>query len=130
MPQFRSGKRGSVSVQGAQMALQEFDAEYHGDDLDTTNFEDQGFDNGLIGIVGCNINFKGNWDSAQKPTGNPPGLYPRDDLTNVVATPSTIDNTPWNLPLARVLSSKNNTPVRGTVGFETSLKSSGTFTPP
>lgn len=128
----RSGKRGRVTVgtTPATLYLKEWDCTDHGDDLDTTNFESSGYDEGIIGIEGCDVSFKGDWNAAQERFTDPPGLYPRSDARNVVLYINTTDTTRWIFDYFRFLSVQNNCPVRGLVSFDTSGKSNGTFTRP
>ena len=130
MPKPRAGKKGRFTVGGTRLAMKELNIDYHGDDLDTTSFESNGKDAGTIGILGCGVDGKGDWDAGQNPLDDPPGIYPRDDLPNVQAILNSQDAQAWNFPLLRVLSAKNAIPVRGLVGFDFSGKSNGDFTPP
>ncbi len=126
----RSGKGGRVTINAVALYLKEWNVDYKGDDLDTTNFESQGFDQGTIGIIGCDWDSKGDWQAGANFYDNPPGIYPRDDLKTVLLYENVADNVFWNFPWNRVLSAKNGNPVRGLVSFEWSSKTNGMFAAP
>ncbi len=101
---------------------------WKGTPLETTNFESNGKYTGLIGIEQADWSLKGKWDSSQDPLGDPPGLYPRDDGTQMDLFPES--GSEWNFPMWICTSSKISTRVSGTVDFESSGSSNGDFTPP
>ncbi len=123
----RSGKGGQVSLEGTTLRMQEWTTDDHGDDLDTTDFESEGFDCGLIGIRGCDWSFKGLWDADQNPIGNPPNIEPADDAGPLVLTTNVTDGQAYTLDVIRILKVTITTPVRGTVQFAVSGKSNGNF---
>lgn len=94
------------------------------------NFESMGYDQGTIGIIGCDWDSKGDWQAHNNFYDQPPGIFPRDDLKNVLLYENVADNVFWNFYWNRVLSAKNGNPVRGLVSFEWSSKTNGFFSPP
>jgi hypothetical protein len=126
----RSGKGSRATVGGVNMRKTDWEADYQADDLDTTNFESAGFDQGTVGIVSCPWTLKGCWDAQQNEYDDPPGLFPRDDLGLVKLYTSVSDNVFWSLPTNRVISGKNSTSVKQLVMFEASCKTNGSFTRP
>ena len=122
---FRSGKNAAVSVEDVILRKSKWDVDLKGDDLDTTNFESAGVDEGIIGIAGVDWNVGGLWDSNGIQLSDPPGLFPRDDLGAVLLYINTTDAFFWNFPANRVLSSKNGAEVRQAVTFESSGKING-----
>lgn len=123
--QFYAGKNSRVSVEDVILNKSKWDLDIHGDDIDTTNFECGGVDQGLIGITGIDWNIGGLWDGGDNNLSDPPGLYPRDDLGTVLLYENLTGDTFWELPNNRVLSSKNGAEVRQAVTFESSGKING-----
>lgn len=126
----RSAKGSRISVGNVNLNLAEWDATHRGDDLDTTNFESGGVEQGTIGIEVVEYDLKGDWDAGRNPFDSPPGLYPRDDLLTVRLYENVSDNCFWAFPTSRVISARNSAQIRGKVVFEASCKSNGTFTKP
>ena len=132
----KPGKRGRVTIGTVQQTVRhifakEFTVDNSGEDLDTTNFESGGFDEGVLGIELLAFAFKGDWRPERNYLMNPPGLFPRDDLANVKLFPSTDDLANfWDIPCARVLKAHQTCPVKGVVSFDVDLKSNGKFVRP
>lgn len=126
----RAGKSGRILVGLVNLNLSEWTAEDKMDDLDTTTFENDGYETGTVGIEVLEYGFKGNWDASRNHFDSPPGLYPRDDLAVVKLYEAILDNVFWSVPLSRVLSARNGCVVRQLVTFEASLKSNGVFVRP
>lgn len=126
----RSGKGARVSAGGTTLRAAEFEAAQQADDLDTTNFECSGTEQGTIGVLSATWSIRGDWDASVNMFDNPPGLYPRDDLLNLYLYTNLVDNVYWYFATARVLSSRNSGQVRGKVTFEASGKNQGTFVSP
>lgn len=122
---FRAGKNARVSVNGVPLNKAKWEVDLKGDDIDSTNFESGGVDQGLIGIVGIDWSFGGLWDAVEDDLSGPPALYPRDNLLNLNFYENVLDNVFWSLPINRILSSKNGAEVRQAVNFETSGKLNG-----
>lgn len=122
---FRSGKNAYSTVENVVLRKSKWDVDLKGDDLDGTNFDSGGVDEGFIGIVGIDWNLGGLWDSSLDALADPPGLYPRDNLGTVILGINASDAYYWNLPANRVLSSKNGAEVRQAVTFDSSGKING-----
>lgn len=126
----RAGKNARATVAGTNMRKTDWETDFQADDIDSTNFESGGFDQGTVGITSCPWTLKGPWDASLNDYDDPPGLYPRDDLGLVRLYTNTGDNVFWNLPNNRVLSAKNSVSVRQLVMFEASCKTQGSFSRP
>lgn len=128
----RSGKTAKVTVNGEAIVLQSYNVQQRGDDLDTVNFESEGYDEGILGIEGLDWNFRGDWNASRTPWTDPPGIYPRDDLAHLrffLHTDGAQER--WYMRYARVRSANNGAEVRGKVTYEAGGKSQGVFlTPP
>jgi hypothetical protein len=97
-----------------------------GEDIDTTNFEAQGYDTGIIGIQSMTFDVKSDFDLGLNMY-NVPGIYPRSDLPNFTAYENVIDGETWSAALCRILSSRNGMPIRGAVSFDFNGKSNGVY---
>jgi len=126
----RAGKGARLQIGGTNLNAKTANVTERGDDLDTTNFEAQGFETGTIGVQVCEQEIESDWDAGRNYYDNPPGIYPRDDLANVVIYENVNDGRFWSFPTSRVLSSRNIISVRPLVGFNWSGKSNGTYTRP
>ncbi len=116
------------------------------EDLNTTNFSSfdtntqQSFDEGISAIMGCDVQFGGDWDANATPfgtdttfpsgAGNPPGLYPRDDLANVFFVVNRNDQSQWVFPYVRLRQSENSGEVRQKVLFNCTGMNQGIFSYP
>jgi hypothetical protein len=110
--------------------MQEWTVTGRGADLDTTNFESQGIEEGLIGIVGADWSIRGNWNPAQNPMADPPGLFPRDNGTDMSLITSIADADAYVFPFWRCLNSKITTSASGLVAFDADGKNQGPFNTP
>lgn len=126
---FRSGRDSRVQVGATNLNMAKWDADSSGDDIDTNNFEGNGYGEGVVGIVEASLSADGIWNAAANPIDSPPGLYPRWDLQNLKFYLNKAENF-WSFPYARVTSSKNSSAVKEKVGFSFSGKSNGIFYPP
>ena len=122
---FRAGKNSRVTVESTNLTKSKWDLTLRGDDIDTTNFESGGVGQGTIGIADVEWNFGGLWNAAEDDLVDPPGLFPRDNLGAIFFYTNLLDNIFWELPINRVLSSRNGAEVRQGVTFETSGKLNG-----
>jgi hypothetical protein len=98
--------------------------------LDTTHFESQGIEEGLIGIIGADWSLRGNWDATQNPLADPPGLFPRDNGTNMSLITNIVDADAYVFPFWRCLNSKITTTANGLVTFDADGKNQGPFNDP
>lgn len=110
---------------------------YTGDDFETTNFESfsvsasETFKEGILGPIESDIKFGGDWDAGTNPfTDDPPGLYPRDDLANVLLYVNRIDGTFWDFAFMRVRGATNSADIKGKVLFNIQGKSQGPWLEP
>ncbi len=126
----RSGKNSRIDVSGNTLAFAKWDVSFGVKDLDTTNFESNGYGEGISGIEQADISFGGDWDAGENPFDTPPGIYPRDDLAALKFYENVIDNIYWSFAYARLRSCKNGASVDGKVTFETSGMSQGVVAVP
>lgn len=121
----RAGKNSRVQIAGTNLRHANWKANYKGDDLDTTNFESAGLEQGTIGVIVIEWSTGGDWDASINSYDSPPGLYPRDDLGTVKFFENVTDNVGWTITANRVLSAENGAEVKGKVTFNSSGKSQG-----
>jgi hypothetical protein len=122
----RAGKNSRVVVGATNLNFANWRCTWRGDDLDTTNFESAGFEQGTIGVVVAEWTMGGDWDAGRNNYDNPPGLYPRDDLGQVKFFENVTDATVFhNIATNRVLSAENGAEVKGKVTFTANGKSQG-----
>lgn len=115
--QFRSGKNARVSVSGANLLQNEWDVTDRGDWQDTTNFEDSGEEQGLVGIEGLDYNVKGDWNAETNVYDDPPGIFPQDAFPDLQLYENISDNVFWDIPFSAIVSAQNGATVRGKVTF-------------
>jgi hypothetical protein len=132
---FRAGKSSRTTVGGAIMSSTEYSAKDSAADLDTSNFESNGFHTHLIGLRGCSWTLTANWDAGQNAfSQDPPGLFPRDDggVTNGAITLYTnlADNKFYQFPLWCCFDSDIKSTVTGLVTFNSSGASNGPYSIP
>jgi len=129
----RSAKTSRVIVANTPLTFASWEVTLSGEDLPTVNFESwnqalqQSFDEGIMGVLGAEIKFGGDWDAGTDPFGSPPGLFPRDDLGPVQFYTSRLDNILWAFTYIRLRSSTNGGEVHGKVTFTCSGKNQGPF---
>lgn len=126
----RSAKNSRIRVAATTLNYARWDANWRGDDLDTTNFESAGLEEGLIGIEVVEFSGGGHWDAGRNPFDQPPGIFPRSDGGPVELIENVTDNIGWLLNVVRFLSTRNSAELRGVVSFEFSGKSNGAFSRP
>ncbi len=126
----RSGKNSAISAQSTLLALTKFNVVEEGQDLDTGNFESAGLGEGILGFTFLRWTLGGAWDAGTNPDDDPPGLYPRDDLPNLILTLNVADTTAYEMPFARVRSSTVGTDAKGLVTFDAAGMSQGDYAIP
>jgi hypothetical protein len=137
----RAAKSSRVSVGGTALAFASWSAQVQGDDIVTDNFLSydeaaaQAYHEGILGFIGCDGSYGGDWDASLNPVDYdavaPPGLYPRDDLADVEFYTSIVDSiTPWSFPYQRIRSSNCGAEVNNEVTFTAGYKSQGPFSFP
>lgn len=127
---FRAGKSSRSQVGGNNLTMAEWSASYKGVDLPVTNFESNGFEEGIIGVFSLEWSLSGNWNAAQNPNASPPILFPTDSGVNMNLYVNTSDNTSYQMPAYRVFSGDAKTSAIGIVTFNATGHSQGTFTVP
>lgn len=127
MAKFRAGKSGRTQVTGATMANQSWTTALNADELDTSNFESGGKKSWLIGLQWLEWTIGTLWNAQQNPLGDPPGLYVRDNGTNMKLYENQTDNLFWSMPNWMCSSSKMDCTVSGLVMFNASGKAQEDF---
>ena len=105
-------------------------ASYTGIDLEVTNFESSGFEEGIIGVLSLTWSLSGTWNASKNPNASPPGLFPTDGGTNLNLYVNVSDNTSYQMPIFRCFTGTAQTSASGAVTFQANGKSNGTFTVP
>lgn len=133
----RAMKSSRVEVDGTALAFASWKANVTGDDIETNNFLDysvvtnQAYNEGILGFIGCDGDFGGDWDAGLNPTDLtavlPPGLYPRDDLANVSFYTSIVDGVFWDFPYMRIRTSSTGGDVKTAVTFTCGYRNQGVF---
>lgn len=129
---FRSGKTGEASVSGTPLSLESWTTNYQGNVIETTNFESNGCYQGVTGIRKLAWTLKGQWDfTPPYYTKDPPGLYPRDDGSDMTLTMSTQDEAgTWSMPSFICEHANVSTTATGNISFDAAGSSQGQFTQP
>ena len=121
----RAGKNSRTTVVATNLKTNSWKVTWRADDLDTTNFESAGAEQGTIGPIGTDWTLSGDWDAGVNWYDSPPGLYPRDDLGAITIYENLADNIGHSLPTNRVISAENGAEVRGKVTFSATGKAQG-----
>jgi hypothetical protein len=121
----RAAKNSRVQVGATNLRHASWRLTWRGDDLDTTNFESAGNEQGTIGVIVGDWQTSGDWDASLPAYADPPGLYPRDDLGQMKFFENTSDGVAHTVAASRVLSAENGAEIRGKVSFSASGKSQG-----
>lgn len=127
MPTFLSGKTGSVVVNGATLAATRWSTTLSADELDTSNFEGNGKKSYLIGLQGLAWTIGTLWDAAQDWFDDPPGLFMRDDGTNMKLYTKLSTNKFWSMPTWMCSNSAMEETVSGLVSITASGKAQQDF---
>ncbi len=126
----RSGKASALSADSVTMAMSKWNITEEGDDLDTVNFESQGLGEGILGIQRLRYTAGGAWDAGVNAIDEPPGIFVRDDLPNLLMVINVTDTTGYSMPFARVRSVTVGTDVKGLVTFDWAGMSQGIYGAP
>lgn len=127
---FRAGKTSRAQCNAQDMTMASWTATYDGMDLDVTNFESAGFEEGIIGVKSLQWTVSGRWNASQNPNADPPGLFPTDAGLNLKLYVSTNDNTAYLMPVFRCFKGTAKTSAKDAVDFEADGHSQGTFSVP
>ena len=109
------------------MAANRWSTTLHADELDTSNFESNGKKSWLIGLQGLDWTIGANWDAAQPPFTDPPGLYMRDDGTAMNLYTKVSTNKYWNMPHWMCSNAQMEETVSGLVTFTASGRAQEDF---
>lgn len=126
----RAAKNSRVSIGGTNLAQAKWNCDGRGDDIDTVNFESEGYGEGILGVIELAWSFGGLWDAGTDYFVDPPGVYPRDDLANLKLWTNVTDGDYVYMPYARVRSSTVSAEVRQGVSFDSAGSSQGVWTDP
>lgn len=139
----RASKASRIQANGVLLTYASWDVSIEGEDAPTTNFQSyvnadaESYSEGLHGPLEAKLRFGGDWDAAANPVDKnaAPGLYPRDDLANLLFVTSRIDLIQWSFRYARIRQSHNSANVRGggsgqNVAFDVSGMNQGSWTWP
>lgn len=130
-----AGKNSRISADGTILSLAKFNVVDEVDNLDTTNFtstDEEGncFEEGISGVERLRWTLGGLWDAGTNPEDDPPGIYPRDDLPNLILYLNVAAAQSYDMPFTRVRSSTVGTDVKGSVTFDAAGLNQGPFTVP
>lgn len=129
----RAGKASQVLANGTALAFASWQANVKGTDLVTTNFEsydlatDTTYGEGILGDLNCDLSFGGDWDAAENPLDDPPGLFPRDNLPNLEFVVNQTDANFWSFHYARLRNCSSNAKWDGKVEFTCDGHNQGVF---
>lgn len=127
---FRAGKTGRTTIAAQNMVNHDWSVSYTGQKQDTTNFESNGKGEGVTGVLDANWSLAAAWNAAANPLDDPPGLYPRDDGSNMLLYTKVSDAKKWSFPSWICEQSSVKASARGLVTFEASGSNQGDFTAP
>ena len=127
---FRAGKNSRAQVNAQNMTMASWDATYKGENLDTTNFESNGYSEGIIGVLELSWNLSGRWNASQNPNADPPGLFPTEEGSDMNLYVNVADDIAYEMPTFRCFEGKASTTATGAVDFQSNGMSQGTFTAP
>lgn len=127
---FRAGKNSRAQVNNQNMTTANWTATYTGEDLDVTNFESNGYSEGITGVLELGWSLSGRWNAAQNPYEDPPGLFPTDEGGPIELFVNVSDNTSYLMNQVRVVDSEAKTSAKDAVDFTASGKSQGSFSAP
>lgn len=128
---FRAGKSSRVQSNAQNMYVRQYSVTYRGESLDVTHFEANGYEVGIIGILGLDWNINGaDWDAGANALDDPPGLYPRSDGTNLKIYTNVSDNKSFVMASFRCFKANITSSAKGTVSYTADGASQGSFTVP
>lgn len=127
---FRAGKNSRAQVNAQNMTTANWSAAYRGENLDTTNFESNGYEEGIIGVLGLDWDLSGRWNASQNPNADPPGLFPTEEGSDMNLYVNVADDLSYDMPSFRCFNGTASTSATGAVDFKANGSSQGTFTIP
>lgn len=125
-----SGKKGKITLNGTTVKLKKWSVNPQSQDHDSTNFESEGFGEGLGGIREADVNFEGDWDSAQNPHDDPPNIMDGEVITDVRLYIDRDNSLFFDFDEIRIISVPVNQEVRGVCQISVSAKTNGEFSYP
>lgn len=126
----RSGKNGRFSVNGTTINATQWQVAGQADFIDVTNFETQGYSEGVFGIFTASVSIELYWNAAQNPFDNPPALKQGQLLEQCKLFVNLTDTTHFNFPYLAIVTCTLATPVRGVVTYSIQAQSDGPWTEP
>ena len=115
---FYPGRASSVTISATARPFSQYDLDFKGEIVDTTNFTSSGYQENVLGITSCTANFSGPYDGAES-------LAPGD---SVAVTFATGGGGPSFAPTVRISSIKLTTAARNQAKqIAVSGESNGTF---
>lgn len=124
---YRAGKLSIWLVESENLTGTQYTVKRTGDNVDVSNFETNGFRLSLLGLQGGDWSGGGIWNADNNPYADPPGLYPRDDGTDMIFMPSSLGAANVTFPVWACWDSEISTSVSGAVQFQASGTSQGVF---
>ena len=129
MPTAVAGKEGRFQINGANLHLNSWKINFTADDLPTRTFESFGFDSGITGFVGAEIDIEGYWDLDQNPHRSPPGFIIGATLTgNIYLYIRKTGSRRYRFTSLRILSIPVQNECEGKVMYQVKMKSNGNWT--
>jgi len=143
----RAGKSSRVVTEGETLAFSSWQVTASAKELETLNFTSfvqsaysgdgetpgQSYEEGIMGPLSAKFSFGGDWDAGTNPLDitAPPGLYPRDNLSDTFLYENVIDDVLWQFSWARIRGAINGAQADSKVTFSVSDASSqGAFIMP
>lgn len=127
---WRAGKNSRVEVANQRVAMASYSVTDRAGDIDTSNIESEGFEEGITGLFGADWDVGGKWDAGLNPFEDPPGLYPRDDGTELSIYTNVADAKFYNFPFYRCIQATLRMTASQGVDIEARGKNQGAFTRP
>ena len=121
----RSGKNGRLSVNGTTVNATSWAVQSQSDWQDVTNFETQGYAEGVFGIRSASVQLELYWNNAQNPFDNPPNLKDGQILDSVLLYINVTDIKFYSFTKLAIVSCSLQTPVRGVVTYSIQAASDG-----
>lgn len=141
----RATKTAQILINSVALNWASWQVTITGQDIVTVNFgsyvaspgggwqEGQTFDEGILGAMSSQQTWGGLWDAHANPLTNPPGLYPRDNLSTIDFVVNRTDTTQFEWPYMRIraVGARADNVASGAVGFDVQdSKNQGNFTFP
>lgn len=119
-----------MSVNGTTVNATTWAVQSQTDWQDVTNFETQGYAEGVFGIRSASVQLELYWNAAQNPFDNPPSLKDNTILDSVILYINVTDISHYTFAKLAVVSCSLQTPTRGVVTYSVQCQSDGPWTEP